>query len=167
MRNAMLLAMGLSLSCMGVSASAANYIDFGQEAEEVARTLTSIQSCKGMGFEVDDRSKVVAEIVDTIVRRGITHGIDRSTAEALALDAINSEKRDMEYVSRLPDHIDTAQESVVALQDQFTFWAGRCNDLTSGELSGRYIRRSGTEAAYQQQKLAAMVEQIKAAYQAD
>lgn len=155
--------MGVLVSCVASGAGGADYVAFGAEAEEAAHVLTSLQSCKRLGFHVDDRPEAASEISDITIRRGIALGIDRAMAETMMLDALKREQIDLAFISQPPEQADTVQELVASMRENIAFWDDRCQSLISGELGSRYIRRTGTEADVQARLLAAATEQIEAA----
>jgi hypothetical protein len=146
-----------------ISANSADYLAFGQDAKEVAQTVTSIKSCKRMGFDVDDSSKVPDELNDAMMRRAVMDGIDRDTAQSLVQSALKREQADLELMSSLPDYVDTKEKLIARFRETMAFWSERCASLATGELSSRYIHRSGREGDVQQQLIAATTKKIEAA----
>ncbi|VWX56955.1 conserved hypothetical protein [Sphingorhabdus sp. 109] len=88
-------------------------------------------------------------------------GIDKSTAEAMLLDALNREKADMELISSLPKHIDTTEELIEQVRDTFLFWDTRCRALSSAGFGSNFIRETGNEASVQQKSLEKLIADIR------
>jgi hypothetical protein len=163
MRKATVAVIGIGISLIASGAAAADYAAFADDVEEAAVILTSIRSCKQMGFDVDDRPSVPEEVTDITVRRGVMLGIDRAMAEALILDAVNRELADMELLSSPPVEADTVQKVVANTRELFAFWNARCERLTHENLGARYVRQTGKEVEVQERLFADVAGRIEAA----
>jgi hypothetical protein len=153
----------LAATPASLAAQTPDYLAFGDYAREVARTLTSIRSCKRMGFDVDDGPSLPNEVSNLALRAAITMGIDRSTAESLLLDALDRENEDIELMSSVPEHIDTTEELVALARETFAFWDRRCRSLASGGFGSAYVRLTGDEERVQRKALEELIRGIEAA----
>lgn len=160
-------AIALAMQPQPASAQAPDYVAFGEYAAEVARTITSIQSCKRMGFAVEDGSSVPSDISDRAVRRAVMMGIDRSTAESILLDALNRERTDIELLSTVPDDADTTQELVAYSRETFSFWDRRCRAMAASEVGSGYVKVTGDEERVQREALEDLTRKIEAAAEGD
>lgn len=154
-----LLGVAISSSSVSAQQAPADYIAFGEYAEEAAQIVTSVRSCARMGFSVNDDPGVPLELSDRALRTAVRMGVDRSTAESMVVAAIEDETADMELMSSVPDYIDTAEELVAHFRETIGFWDSRCRSLASSSLGSEYIQVSGNEEATQQ----ALIDRVVAA----
>lgn len=140
-----------------------DYLGFNDDAKEWARLVTSIKSCKRLGFAVDDRAQVPNEIEDIMLRKAIVAGVDRATAEGIMLSSLKSEQRDMELFASVPAYVDSQDELIAHFRSQMDFWNNRCLSLASGGLSSHYVQRTERQEAVLEERIATGIREIEAA----
>lgn len=127
----------------------ADYVEFGEVASDFAMTITSIQTCKRMGFGVEDHPGVPQELTDRAFRDAVRLRVEQSTAEALLLAGLDRERNDMSLMSSVPSRADTVEELEAYFRDFISFWDTRCRSIAEANLGAHYVRVSGNEAEVQ------------------
>lgn len=155
------LASGIALGPGQVMAQT-DYLAFNEYATEVARTINSVTSCKGVGFTVQDGSNVPDEISAKAIRTGIMMGVDRSTAESIVLGSLKRDAADMEYLITVPEHVDTTEALVAHTRQMFAFWDDRCRQVAASAFGSDYVQVSGNEETVQREMIQKIMREIGA-----
>lgn len=135
---------GVSLTT-AANGQSSGYVKFGEVASDFAVTITSIQSCKRMGFGVEDHPGVAQELTDRAFREAVSLRVERSTAEALLGAALDRERKDMDLMSSAPSYVDTVEEVETYFRDFVGFWDTRCRSVAEANLGAHYVRVTGDE----------------------
>ena len=102
-----------------VAASTPDYLGYMERLEPYAELVTSVASCRNMGFVFDDKKGVA--VGERLIADAIKDGIDRDTAMRLLDSAVEEEKSDMAY---LADKVDA--DNGEAVEEFLDYWEARC-----------------------------------------
>jgi hypothetical protein len=135
-----------------------DYLDYIEHTKVIARTITSIQSCKRLGFNVIDRPTVPNDITNSALRRAALEGIDIKLAESMLLDALREEQQRQELIAKVPAEADTEDELIAFAKETIGYWGKRCADLAEHSVANSYIRH--TTPAYELEALTKQIDTV-------
>jgi hypothetical protein len=142
------------------TAQTADYVEYGELTEQAARVATSIGSCHRLGFKITTDDSRMKAFTERTIRKGVMLGVDKTLAENMLLDALNREKEDLEYLSTVPEDIQTKEALFETFTEMMNFWHQRCHSIASSEVGSEFVQVTGNEDDVLRDTLNSMREEL-------
>jgi hypothetical protein len=116
-----------------------DYLNYIEHTKVLAQTITSIKSCKRMGFNVVDTPTLPTDMTNSALRKAALEGIDISFGESMLVDAIREERQRQDLIAKVPAAADTEDELIAYTIDTMNYWGRRCSQLADDPVASQYI----------------------------
>lgn len=134
---------GLVAIGAGLSLQVPDYVDFQARADSLARAVTSVASCRTLGFDVP---RVDPDLeAKAVIAVGAREGISAELAGAFVRDAVENETSLLATLNEAAT--DPSNQGLEPIRRHILWWTARCETLAENEIGRRFIRRSPDQEA--------------------